>query len=714
MPDLGPLDIKITATGISEVLSSFKNLEKSVERLQANMTNAVRQGSNRRKQQGQVEADSFLRDEVKKTKAIEKERSAREREYDKLFREIERQEQKSTRDAQSEATKRIRITEREAANRNRLMRSMVGNAGRVVSGAIRIGGAALTLGGGLALAGAFDQQKDLHQEATSLAVATNVPGGSHLQTQDIVNKANDLSKEYGINASELVKGQHAFAAVGGTPATNMLNSVAPAMAKISAAEGVDPAELGEAMGTALKQNPDLNAVQLVGLMRVLVEQGKESGIELKNLVPVLGTLLGSSALYSGDQTANQSKLASLAQFTRGSTGSAEQSATYVNQLTSLLKPMQQKGLAKYGVQSHDDKGFLLPIDKLFHNILEASKGSPLKIQEMIHGRSDLLRLFEPFVAIMKKNGGDVDAAMSGYTELITKQLTAEQLNVDAATRMNDPYKQLEIQLNKMKTEIGEALLPALEKLVPIILSDVIPAFKILASKIPGALDAVFKEFDSMSTFIKNNKPIFKFLGDTVYVLERALSALADVIYGYVDDKNPNTEGAKKGRAEFNTEQTERERLQNAVDDAKKKYQSQSSTDLIQNQSLKDAVTDAEYKKAEFDARVKHERDVKEQEQAGFTRTLSVPYSKLGPEDTLKRDSDIAYDLAAKRQADNAAFYDKNNIVTDLNTQATRALYDQMVIANGKNYTPRLRDMSTEPANPGPAGNLGLQGGVTNK
>ena len=496
MPDLGPLDIKITATGITEVLSSFKNLEKSVERLQANMTNAVHQGSNRRQQQGKVEADTFLREEVKKTKAIEKERISREREYDKLFREISRAEEKSTREAQSESNKRLRITEKEAAARTRLMRSMVGNAGRIASGAIRLGGAALALGGGLSIAGAFDQQKDLHQEATSLAVATNVPGGSHLQTQDIVNKANDLSKEYNISAADLVKGQHAFVAVGGTPATNVLNQVSPEMARLSKAEGIDPSELGEAMGIALKQNSSLNGNQLIGLMRVLVQQGKEGGIELRRLAPTLATTMASSPLFGGNQLDAQIKLAALAQRAVATSGSPEGASTDINKLaTGFYK--HSKAYRAAGIETVDNAtGLLLPLEQIFKNIFTKVGTDPRRLQKLFPDRGGL-RLIESFLPDIKRIG--LDKTIQQLTDSFHAQISASQEAADAATVMQDPFEQLSNAFHKMEIQLGQALLPTIEKLIPIIIQ-LIPSFEHVISKLPKVIDA----FDSMITYISKN------------------------------------------------------------------------------------------------------------------------------------------------------------------------------------------------------------------
>ena len=640
MTDLGPLSIKLTAEGITEAIASFNNLEKAIDRtgkISKNMLQAMKLEQKERQANAKAATaeGKAKEDAARKSSDVEK---AKAKEYLALKRNVEKE---ATNIAKQEAKERLKVIEKEAADHQRLLKSMTGAAARgargFVRGFTRLGSAALALGGGVSIAGALDQERQAHQAATSLSVATNIPGGQQISSQDALNKAKGLAKEYNLSTADILEGQHQFIARGGAAATKQLDSVAPEMARIAKAEGVDPATLGEAMGIALKQNSSLNGEQLIGLMRVLVSQGKAGSVELRQLAPNLARTIASAPLYAGNQLDNQIKLAALAQKATATAGGPEEAATDVNKFgASIIK--HKKLFAAQGITTTNAQGELLPIEQLLKNIFQKTGTNPSKIEKLFPDRGGL-RLLESFLPDIKKNG--LEKTIDELIQSFHSYLTPQEEAADLATIQNDSMEKLDKAFKNIEIDIGTALLPTLEKLVPKLI-ELIPT-------IVQVVDA----FAKMTVFIAEN-PIKSVVAGLALAIGGAvvqaavISAIGAIfapevllpliVAGVVTAVAgallyKGASATEKGQIDAKNEDEQRAAKRKVLDTARSKYKIEDPVSIHNEEYAQSQMN-------EFEAEVKKQKDEKFNRMKELDTKLAN--GSLNAEESNERQQDKAY------------------------------------------------------------------------
>ena len=148
MVDMGPIDIRLTASGISDVINAFKDVEARVKAMEDRISGYSKEGSKKRSKNARDEANE-------KKKSLDKEVSDTKTSEQKKTDELEKESKKRIRQATVEANAQIaeasRMTRAIMSYSNQLSTRIVSDMKRSFSMASRIAGSIFALGGGLSL-----------------------------------------------------------------------------------------------------------------------------------------------------------------------------------------------------------------------------------------------------------------------------------------------------------------------------------------------------------------------------------------------------------------------------------------------------------------------------------------------------------------------------------------------------------------------------------
>jgi hypothetical protein len=478
MTEIGPINIQLTASGISDVMREFKTLEDRATALERRLTALSQEGSKRRvktsKDEQKAKADTRSQ-EVKDAEAAEKKKTADAETWAKAReRIVNNSAMMAGRYAKQQADIEIREAQRSLAARERIskqlsrgilsdLRSTLGSAARLVS----IG---LGMAGGLSVAGAFGHEMAISKSAAQLSNASALPGkpGSRIPTAQIIAQARSIGKEFTVDTEDVIGVQKSILDFTGNP--QLMTDLSRDVVKYATAEGMEDKlqDMGTLAGTLAAQNPKATRDQLRAMMRIATAQGKTGPIEVADMAKFLPVATSVAPEFAGSQEDNQVRLMARLQTSRLGGASAEEAATAVKNLPrDILR--HQKAFNALGINVMDPSGKgLKNINALEAEALNATKGDIGKLNKLFGPRTMAniitdLPDYQRAEALKKGSGGQ--AVFEKQENILKQKLTEAEIDADLANRRQSDENKVHDAMLKLETAIATELVPHLIPLV---------------------------------------------------------------------------------------------------------------------------------------------------------------------------------------------------------------------------------------------------------
>jgi hypothetical protein len=561
-----PIVIPLRADGVRDVMRALQSVEEATLRHER----AIAREQQRAARERQRALDREAREKVRAMRFADREV---ERANRQAVREVERAEREKTRAAEREARERVRVMqaadrdvarareqalrqmmrEEERANREamrwvrqreaeqrrldeRLVNRRVAFAQGVVgsaaagfaSGANRVVGlaggmvnAAIGLGGGFSLPDVLRDRAELERSAAQLANSSFIPpsvnadgtvnpGVARPDKAAIIARARAVQAATNIDAAELIAGTKAYVAKASDFAGGMANM--EFFAKLAKASGTDFQDVMKTAGILRVQNKDLGAEAMKSMMLNIVAQGKQGAVEFEDLATVAGKVTRSSAAYALDQAEAQSKLLALAQVAIRTSGSPEEAATVLSNLSQ--DALKHRGRMPAGV--FDARGKILDPAKMITTVFEASGGNMGTIQDMGFG-SRSMKMFQALSPIFEEaykstKGSEQERRKAGakavaaeMEHLAGARYSEQLLNEDFRNVMDTAAEKADAAMKQFKDTLATELLPEFVRLIPV-LKEVTPAFM---SVMKNGVPAFAQLIESVAKFVRENEGLIK-------------------------------------------------------------------------------------------------------------------------------------------------------------------------------------------------------------
>ena len=406
-----------------------------------------------------------------------------------------------------------------------------------MNGASRVAGVtrsvattALGLGGGFSVADSLQETMGLQRSVARLANSADGVNGvtaKDLDQKKIMDRAKAASVASGIDAGDLVDATRGYVAKSSDFKGGMENM--EFFGKLAKGTGSDVKDVARAAGIIRSQNKNLDADGAKKMLLSVVMQGKQGAVEIDQLALNAGKITRGSTAYAGDQAVNQQKLLGLAQIAVRTAGTPAAAATA---LSSLGNDTRRSSADLTKLLGHDvlDKNGKITMapEELLAEVLGATGGNLKKLGQ---GKGNLgftkptMKLFEALSPEFTKaqsgylaehegdtkgaNKAGAAASLEEMTKLTGQTMSSDGLEVMVKRVLDTPAEQFEAVIRQLKTELGEALLPEFQKLLPVI-KEMVPTFIDLAKTSLPAFVGLIK---SLAEFADKNKDNIKSLAE---------------------------------------------------------------------------------------------------------------------------------------------------------------------------------------------------------
>ena len=533
--------IDFQANGLSQVMRAIEGIEARLVRFEKTSTTAAEREAKARVRAAEKERKSREReysgmfDQIarrEKQATREQEKAAKEREraarassksLERQFVELEQAHAKAERDktrvteretrrreqivrqsalmagrlAKQQAAEEMREAKRVADTKSSFNRAVRGNAAgglsgmgsRLVAGGTMLAGAALTLGGGFAIADVVQSNMAAERAAVNLSNSAYIPGSNQRPDKNaILSRAASVQAGTNIDKATLIGGMQDYVAKSSDYKGGMENL--GFFAQLAKASGSDFKEVMSAAGALRSQNENMGTDEMKMTMRNIIAQGKLGAVEMKDLAGVAGKITASSAMYGGDQSKNQAALLGLSQIAMKTSGSAEEAATSVTKLGSdaLTPGKQAAGVrAALGINLTDKKtGLLKSQGDIIEEVFSKTGGKIGKIDPAgFGGRS--IRIFEALAPMYQeaekaKKGSGAARVRAEVNKFTGASYSSEDVNKDFSAVMSTSGEKIDAAMNKLKEAVADKLIPHFERLI---------------SKLPELIPKIEKVIDAM-------------------------------------------------------------------------------------------------------------------------------------------------------------------------------------------------------------------------
>ena len=485
--------IKATDRAASAKERAYQRVAKEAERWQKEAVKAAEQAAKaevaaaeqatkaeeRARMDAAKRGAQIIKDGVKATELAEKEKT----------RAVEREAARREAIQRRSSLMAGQLAEREAReviqHREKMSRMLGGTAGRsiggVLSSGVQMAGAALTIGGGFAIANAMHNRVSAEKAATDLQNSALI-AGSQTTTSDIMGRALAVQAKTGMDKADLIKGWQSYVKLSSDFGSGDRNL--EGFAKLAVGTNTDFSELMTMAGNMKVQNKNLSDSQMMGLLRNTIGQGGKGAMELEDLAKYGGEITSTAGQYGGDQGRNQQRLLGLSQVVRTVTDAAG-SATAVKRLASDVSSNAGK-MERAGIKVRDANGLLDPAE-IVANLMEHTGGDTGKLKKLGIGR-ETMNIFNAERSIFNDAGGGAGgaAAVRGHIQgLENAGLTQEKADELFANQMNTKAEKFSVALEHVQQSLETALLPFIEK---------------LADKAPQLAEALGKDIEAAGKF----------------------------------------------------------------------------------------------------------------------------------------------------------------------------------------------------------------------
>lgn len=290
---------------------------------------------------------------------------------------------------------------------------------------------------------------------------------------------------------ETAAGLQAFVAKTGDLQTGL--DIMKELGKVAKATGTDMNDMLDAAGdvsNGLGENFAGNRGQtIINTMKGFAGQGKVGAVEIKDLATQMSKLSAASGAFEGKPEEIMATMGGLAQMSRklGGSATATQAATSVLSMVNTLKtPARMNQFKEFGVDILNEKtGMLRNPEEIILDSIEKAGTDPANLKKM-WANTGGARAVEGFATtyrrargtVLDKGGSDDEANAAGraavkeaFASFRKAALNDEEINASFAARMGNTDSRAQLQNNRMEDvaqRIGDKLLPALEKLAPLI------------------------------------------------------------------------------------------------------------------------------------------------------------------------------------------------------------------------------------------------------
>lgn len=502
-----PIQIKLQARGVQEVMSSFRTVEQAILQLETRMSRAAARGGSERISLSQKEAaekekafaklakdaEKWQREDIRgvekaeRAKLAEAERSARA-----MARIRENSATMAGRYAIQQADKEIAEAKRTAETRAHFARAIGGATMSGVSGAAHgivgtargLGASAMSIGGGFGIADSVQRELKLTGIAGNIAASGNAdPDGKKWKTAEILSRARGSARPLGMDTEEMLGGIEAFKKLTGN--TGRALALAPEMGKLAVATGTNMKDMMSNAGNISLSDPKMSNADVMKLAMVQTKQGMTGAVEMSDLAKYGGRLTAAASLYGGDRSKNIAMMGAFAQLGRSEGGAASAAeAAMAAQRFSTDVQKHSKGLRKMGIEVGDGKGGLRAADEIVKAMVEKTSGDVTKFGAMGLGERGVKVLTavsneyrsasggtrqkgesDADYAVRHKRGMDaVDKTLATFTG----GMSDKDVDSSLKERLADADKQVEKVMLELRDAVGSQLLPEFVKLVPVL------------------------------------------------------------------------------------------------------------------------------------------------------------------------------------------------------------------------------------------------------
>lgn len=383
------------------------------------------------------------------------------------FREVQNQDEREARRIQL-ARKRLAET----------VGNTVGNSVRNgLSTVANVAGGLMALGGGFGIADAVSTEV----RAQGLAKDIELRSGKAVTAGQIKTAAAASGTQFGYKTEDVLDLANEFVEKSGSGKEVL--KIMPQLTELASASGASLHDIGTM--AAKFQLMTKNSDQTMDLLRTLVGVGRIGAIDINDL-GMYGGRISAAASQFGDKNAAAKFMMGVIQQAAATGGAvdAAEATTALERWTEALEKRRLDIKATTGVEIMDQSGKLLKDPRsIMLGILSKTAGNPGSLsnlftnereRRMMRGYEMLYR--EAYVKAKDTNratGEQADkaglkAVMEAMDEYAKAALSKAQIEREAAERAKEIDRQIESTMNNFRAVIGEALLPQLVKLVPVV------------------------------------------------------------------------------------------------------------------------------------------------------------------------------------------------------------------------------------------------------
>lgn len=502
-----PVDIRINV-GIKDALKDLKTLEMAVVQLEKiktraaqNITKAAEKSSKDQTKAAQqhVKEETTLTQQLErteitsmakivkahekaerdKTRATEREARAQQKAYEKTAQGIMAMMEKQARREAEILEQGRRARERFAQN---VGNRFTNGISRGLGAATGLGTAALGIMGGFGIADSVRERANMHGLASAVAIQGSKTGGRQFNTQDVLGTATSEGIRTGRGTEDTIKALGKFTDLTGD--LDKGKEVLKTISDYADASNTSLTDMAGAAGELFASGTVKNAKELSAALGTYVEMGKTGAVELKDFARNFAKITATAGLFGGDQANNALTLGAMGETAkrRGGAATPTIAMTAVQSFGSDVMGHMGKIKDQLGVGVRDNSGNVRSTQDILADIIVASKGKEEALtggtgHASLFGRQGIRAIRGSIKtyneAVSGASGTDAEKAEIGraavikeLTELSSKQLTADKALEQATIRRQEADRQFAIQMEKLKSTVGEALLPEVIKLIP--------------------------------------------------------------------------------------------------------------------------------------------------------------------------------------------------------------------------------------------------------
>lgn len=397
--------------------------------------------------------------------------------------------------------KRARAEEQRAAvmalrDRQRFARTTAGRIGSSVGGALRgvgvMGGAALSIGGGFAAAGAVRAQVSEQARASDLANQAKRP---ELKGQ-LLKESRQIE---GFTGMEALNAAGAFVDLTGN--LDIARKMLPELSRLALATGTSFDDLAAAAGNAFIplsdkiKDPQKQLEALMSTMQAIAGQGQVGAVEIKDLATEMAGLAATTNLIKGDPAELLKTVGAMAQAARqrgGASSAAEAVTSVVRFMDDLVS--KEKGFQAGGIQTFADNGKnrtqLRAPEDVMVDMLKKTGGDLGKISELfgvrgrraVAGFAPLYSREQATAALESKDlpakerralkkrlkSGEFGekAVRAEFKRLLDAELSKGDIARQSKSRLEDEDLKMKEAMKAFNTQVGTRMVPLITKLLP--------------------------------------------------------------------------------------------------------------------------------------------------------------------------------------------------------------------------------------------------------